>query len=102
MLKVGFRVVSIWACEKMMSPGRRLTRPAPRRMASSLTREMPLRFERIEPASDWLSGSLILLGGAKSRLPKLPDLRRAYLCHIVLGKSNRARHSWLHWVKLTG
>lgn len=79
MLKVGFREDSIWACEKMISPGRRLTRPAPLRMALSFARERPLRFERMEPASDMESGSLNFLGGAKSRPVKLPDLRSAYL-----------------------
>lgn len=75
MFMVGFRDAPICACEKMMSPGRRLTRPAPLRMAISFTRDMPLRFERMLPASLILSLSLNFLGGAKSRPVKVPDLR---------------------------
>lgn len=86
MLNVGFRESPIWACEKMMSPGRRLTRPAPLRMANSLTLDTPLRLDRMEPASDMESLSLILLGGAKSRAVKVPDLRSIALLGEELAK----------------
>lgn len=58
---------------KTVSPGRRLTLPAPLRMAAWLTAEIPLRLLRILPASLIVSASLNLRGGAKSRAVKVPD-----------------------------
>lgn len=63
------------ACVNTLSPGRRLTRPAPLRMAAWLTAEMPLRLLRMLPASLMVSFSLNLRGGAKSRPVNVLDLR---------------------------
>jgi hypothetical protein len=61
---------------KTWSPGRRLTRPAPPRMALACAAERPLRLLRIEPASLRLSDSVNLRGGAKSRPVKVLSVRR--------------------------
>jgi len=71
----GFSVAAISSLVKTASLGIRLTRYAPLRMAPSCTFEIPLLLLRILPASLMLSGSLILLGGAKSSPVKVPDLR---------------------------
>lgn len=87
MLHSGLSTSCIAAGVKMVSPGSRLTLPAPFRMAPSCTAEMPLRLLRMEPASLRLSfASTNLRGGAKSRLVKVPDLRRRWLRHAVLAR----------------
>lgn len=54
-----------------------LTRLAPLATAYRPAADIPERFERMEPASEALEpGSRNLGGGAKSRLVKVPDLRR--------------------------
>lgn len=69
---------------KTWSPGSLLIRPAPPRMALWAAREMPLRLERMLPASLLLSlGSLNFLGGRKSSAVKVPDLRRSCLGWLV-------------------
>ena len=80
MVHAGLSFCSMAACVKMVSPGRRLTLPAPLRMAPSCTAEMPLRLLRMLPASLRLSfASANLRGGAKSRPVKVEDLRREWL-----------------------
>ena len=79
----GLSFSSMSACVKMVSPGSRLTLPAPLRMAPSCTAEMPLRLLRIDPASLRLSESMNLRGGAKSRPVKVLDLRREWLWLVV-------------------
>lgn len=60
-----------------MSPGRRLTRYAPLRMAADCMAETPLRLLRILPESLPVSPSpLILRGGAKSSAVNVPDFLR--------------------------
>lgn len=58
-----------------VSPGKRLTRPAPLRIAPSCTAEMPLRLLLMLPASLVVSESWNFLGGAKSRLVNVDDFR---------------------------
>lgn len=58
-----------------VSPGKRLTRPAPLRMAPSCTAEIPLLLLLMLPASLIVSVSLNFLGGAKSRLVNVVDFR---------------------------
>lgn len=60
---------------KTVSPGRRLTRPAPPRMALSCEFEIPLLLLLMLPASLIESASLNFLGGAKSRPVNVDDLR---------------------------
>lgn len=72
----GLSVFDRAACVKTWSPGSRLTRPAPPRMALTCAAERPLRLLRIEPASLRASASTNLRGGAKSRAVKVLDLRR--------------------------
>lgn len=60
---------------KTWSPGSRLTRPAPPRMALFVRAEIPLPILRTLPESLMFSGSLNLRGGAKSRAVNVPDLR---------------------------
>lgn len=75
----GFRVSPIEACVNTVSPGRRLTRPAPPRIALRLADEIPLRLLTTLPESLIESGSLNRRGGAKSRAVNVPDLRRRCL-----------------------
>lgn len=71
----GFSWSSMAAVVNTVSPGRRLTRPAPLRIALSCAWEMPLLLLLMLPASLATSGSLNFLGGAKSRAVKVPDFR---------------------------
>lgn len=71
----GLSDAAISCCVKTVSPGRRLTRPAPARRALAFLELMPLLLERMEPASLIVSGSLKRRGGAKSRPVKVLDLR---------------------------
>jgi len=77
----GFSLSGIACCVKMVSPGRRLTRPAPLRMAPSCAAEIPLRLLRIEPVSLRLSLSPNFRGGAnaKSKPVNVLDFWRACL-----------------------
>lgn len=75
MPQLGFNVVPRDACVKTVSPGSRLTRPAPARSAFRPTPDMPLCILRTLPVSFITSGSLNLRGGAKSRPVKVLDLR---------------------------
>ena len=63
------------AAVKTLSSGRRLTRPAPLRMAELARLEMPLPTLWTLPASLMASGSLNLRGGAKSNEVNVVDLR---------------------------
>jgi hypothetical protein len=78
----GLSVSAIAACVKTWSPGRRLTRPAPLRMAPRFLAEMPLPILRTLPASLIESASLNRRGGAKSRAVKVPDFRNVCLSHV--------------------
>jgi hypothetical protein len=84
MFHCGRKVCGIAACEKTMSPGRRLTRPAPLRMAACDTAEIPLRLLLMLPASLIVSFSLNLRGGAKSRPVNVPDLRKRCLLIVSI------------------
>jgi hypothetical protein len=67
MLHEGLSVCSSLAVVKTVSSGRRLTRPAPLRIACAWAAEMPLLLLRMLPASLMLSSPLPnLRGGAKS------------------------------------
>lgn len=67
---------------KTVSPGRRLTLPAPARIALRLVDDMPLRLLTTLPVSLIDSGSLNRRGGAKSRAVNVPDLRSKCLDNV--------------------
>jgi len=54
------------------------------RMLWAAAADMPLRLLRIEPASEAVSLLLNRGGGAKSKAVKVPDLRRRWLCCILV------------------
>jgi len=78
----GLSVLDRAACVKTVSPGRRLTRPAPLRRACCCMVEIPLRplrLLRMLPASLIVSFSLNFRGGAKSSPVKVPPWLRTCL-----------------------
>lgn len=75
MFQFGLSFWLVIAAVKIWSPGRRLMRPAPPRMALSCAFDMPLRLLRMEPASLRASELSNLRGGAKSSAVKVLDLR---------------------------
>ena len=61
------------ACVKTVSAGKRLTLPAPLRIAAWFIAEMPVRLLLMLPASLMSPSSLKRLGGAKSRAVNVLD-----------------------------
>lgn len=75
--QVGLSAAIMSSLVLTLSPGKRLTRCAPLRIACNCIAETPLRLLRMLPASLMESWSRkTRLGGAKSREVKVPDLRR--------------------------
>lgn len=75
--QVGLSAAIMSSLVLTLSPGKRLTRCAPLRIACNCIAETPLRLLRMLPASLMVSWSRkTRLGGAKSREVKVPDLRR--------------------------
>ena len=84
MSHLGFSWSDSAACVKTVSPGRRLTRPAPARTANWLAADKPLRLLLMLPASLLIeSESLNFLGGKKSRLVNVDDLRSKWLQDVL-------------------
>lgn len=92
----GLRVSAVWACVNTVSPGRRLTRPAPFLIAPSWTDEIPLRLLRMLPASLVVSASLNLRGGAKSSPVNVLDfLRRWGLGREAISSKEETNGEWM-------
>ncbi len=91
MVHDGLSVSANADCVNTVSPGSRLTRPAPLRRAACWTAEMPLRLLLMLPASLAVSPSLNFRGGAKSSAVKVVDFRRRCLCVRVSGLNSNGQ-----------